>query len=212
MTSLEHKGLVDEVGRLEGDLLDSEPKFPALYSYSEILRRRSFFVFSHAELEWYWERTAESILNAAATRWKATGEENPVLNSLMSRPRKQRRTSAHGDAASGAASRRAQGGVEGAIDRHRGVIERNNGIKRDNIERMFDPLGVSMDDFDPRVFAEMGKLATYRGDIVHRSFHAVPIYDDAGQGSGGVSWLVSAIGKIDQRFHEMGLLPDPSAA
>lgn len=211
MTSLEHKGLVHEVGRLEGDLLNFGSGRPTLYSYSEILRRRSFFVFSHAELEWYWERTAESILNTAEMRWKKTGEKNSVLNSLMGQRRKARRKPTHGNAARGAASRRARGGLEGAIDGHRDVIERNNGIRRDNIKRMFDPLGVLMDDFDQRIFTEMGKLSTYRGDIVHRSFHAVPVYGDADPASSGVSWLVSAIGKIDERLHEMGLLSDPAA-
>ena len=195
MKSPQYDGLVHEVGRLSGELLDTGFREGNSYSYGNMLRYRSFVVFSHAELEWYWERVAASIVDAAELRWRQTGKADSVLIAMM-----------------GAKLETDARGVEHSLRRHRNVIRKNNGIKETHIRNMFDPLGVPVENLDPEVLVEMEKVGEYRGDIVHRSYEEVTEVDDVGLLQDSVSWLVGAIGRIDERLHEMDFLPDSAVA
>lgn len=191
MKSPQYDGLVHEVSRLSGELLGRRPREGDSYSYSNMLRYRAFVVFSHAELEWYWERVASCIVDAAELRWRQTGKVDSVLIAIMgAHPKTDARS------------------VENRLKGHRNVIQKNNGIKETHIRNMFAPLGVPVENLDPEVFVEMEKVGEYRGDVVHRSYEEVAEVDDVGLLQDSVSWIVGAIGRIDERLHEMDLLPD----
>ena len=193
MKSPQYDGLVNEVGRLSGELLDAGPRERDSYSYSGMLRYRAFVVFSHAELEWYWERMASSIVDAAEMRWQRTGNADSVLSAMMGA---QPETNARS--------------VNSCLRKHRRIIQKNNGIKGVHINNMFAPLGVPVEDIDPGVLLEMEKVGYYRGEVVHRSYEEVTEFDDVGLLQDSILWLVDAIGRIDERLHEMDLLPDPA--
>lgn len=195
MNSLQYDGLVNEVGRLSGELLDAGPRERDSYSYSGMLRYRAFVVFSHAELEWYWERVASSIVDAAELRWQQTGKADSVLSAMT-----------------GVQSETNARTVEHSLKKHRNVIQKNNGIKGFHINNMFAPLGVPVEDIDPGVLLEMEKVGDYRGEVVHRSYEEVTEFEDVGLLQDSVFWLVDAIGRIDERLQEMDLLPDSAVA
>lgn len=53
------------------------------------------------------------------------------------------------------------------------IIADNHGVKTDNIKKMLNPIGLSIDDFDQSLISELHSFGDTRGRFAHNSFKKV---------------------------------------
>ena len=125
---------------------------------------RAFEILCHAELEAYFETTALRILEKAEKKWKSKHCANYNLACLFlyAEAIKNRNFSIATM-------------VGKAVTDYRRSVERNNGIKSDNIKKLYQPLGFKMDDFDSCFLSNLDQLGSQRGAFAHQSFKTIEI-------------------------------------
>lgn len=125
---------------------------------------RAFEILCHAELEAYFETTALRILEKAEKKWKSKHCANYNLACLFlyAEAIKNRNFSIATM-------------VGKAVTDYRRSVERNNGIKSDNIKKLYQPLGFKMDDFDSSFLSNLDQLGSQRGAFAHQSFKTIEI-------------------------------------
>jgi hypothetical protein len=80
MSSPEYQKLVTSLLALKADLMGFKPNPDGNYSKTELLMCQAFVVFSHAEIQVYWESIARRILTEADRRWQANRAGSGNLN------------------------------------------------------------------------------------------------------------------------------------
>ena len=58
---------------------------------------------------------------------------------------------------------------------YRQTVNYNNGIKRNDIKKLYQPLGFEIDDFDSIFLSNLDQLGSQRGEFAHQSFKAIQI-------------------------------------
>jgi hypothetical protein len=124
---------------------------------------RAFTLLCHAEFEVYFESLAISILDRAKKRWDSKHVANYNLACLfVNQDRIEKKQSVSTK-------------IEKIYSDFRKSIEHNNGMKRDNILKLFEPLGYEEGDFDSAFLADIDSLGSKRGNFAHCSFKTAQI-------------------------------------
>lgn len=208
MPSVEYQTLVQSVADLKTDLMDFPPSPTVPYSNGNLLKCQAFVVFSHAEMQVYWEAVAKRILQEAEKRWNANFTIDRVIGTLISF-RRPERVSIPVDP-----TKPHDGGniiwiIEEAIKAQNVVIGDNNGIKRTNIANLLIPLGVMPVDFAEAMLIQLDQTGKKRGDLVHKSSKVSlrTIRDPFADEMKDIDDLVAEIGQFDVKLEALGLLP-----
>lgn len=213
MSSAEHQKLVQSISDLKSDLMGFAPNPVGAYSNTELLMCQSFVVFSHAEIQVYWESVARRILTEAEHKWKTNQEVGRVAATLLAYrrpkdvyiPRDTTNVQKHG---------KFEWILTEAIKNHTEVINDNNGIKRSNISEMLLPLGVFLSDFVEAMLIQLDQTGAKRGTMVHKSSKVSlrTIRDPFTDEMQDIDELVAEIGVFDTKLEVMGLLSVPPVA
>jgi hypothetical protein len=144
--------------RLANSLLP--PDNPAgVYSDGEKDRIHAYLVLAHAEIEDFLEKLA-SYVTDRERRNSSTKKCSPVISRLILYK------SARGNEKIEAVT---ADSIAGAVKFYESIIEGNNGIKAKDIFRMFMPLGLTHDDFDPVMMQDLDSFGILRGGLAHTS-------------------------------------------
>lgn len=212
MASIEYRSLKQSVSELEGDLLNFEVKVLEPYSNEELLKCQAYVVFSHAEIQVYWEKVARRILQEAEGRWRSNNGIDRVIASLLAFRRTDR--VAIPDNPSQPSNVSDLGNmIDHAIAKQKEAIDDNNGIKSKNLASLLCPLGMMKDDFSPTFLIQSDQTGKKRGDIVHksRSVSVRTIRDPFSDEKGDIDKLLAEIELVDESLEQMGLLSRPAA-
>jgi hypothetical protein len=207
MSSVEYNRLTQSIADLKADLMNFPPSPTILYSNSELLKCQAFVVFSHAEMQVYWEAIARRILQEAERRWKTETQIDRVIATLVAF-RRPERVSIPKDPLNPHDGGNFGKIVDEAIKAHSEVIGENNGIKRSNIADLLIPIGVLPGDFVEVMLIQLDQTGKKRGDLVHKSskVSARTIRDPFADEMKDIDDLVTEIGVFDTKLEALGLL------
>ncbi|MDR6183267.1 hypothetical protein [Asaia bogorensis] len=207
MNSVEYLALKSSVDALKTDLLNFSVSPTTPYSNADLLKCQAFVVFSHAEMQVYWEAIARRILREAENRWLKTRTIDRVIATLMafrrpegvSVPQDPFNPHTNGDFGKIIAQ---------AIKSHNEVISDNNGIKRANISGMLIPLGVLPDEFIEAMLIQLDQTGKRRGEIVHKasSVSLKTVRDPFQDEMQDIYNLIAEIKIFDKFLQDLGLL------
>lgn len=158
--STEYKNLKKQLDILKKGFMD----FPDAESLSldNQNKLRAFTVLSHAEFEHYFESVAQVCFDYGKELWKKENKIHPILLNIIL---------FSGETFSG---KWAMGTPQKMIDERvcsafQTVIDKNHGIKEENILKLFVPLGIRMSNFDTAWLSTISSYGTKRGSIAHKS-------------------------------------------
>lgn len=211
MQSEAYSDLVQSIEILRGGLIDFPEKevtpHSDTYSKGELLRCQSFVVFSHAEMQVYWETIARKILSEAENLWKNESIIGCVIGTLIAF-RSPEKAVVPNNPKEPNDSENFDKIIAKAIKNHRNFIENNNGIKRSNISTLLTPIGIFSDYLEENMLIQLDQTGKRRGDIVHKASKVSlqnirdPFLDEMKE----IDDLVKEIGKFDSMLIDRNLV------
>lgn len=124
----------------------------------EIELARAYRLLVHAELEDYFESIAKKLINKATHKWRTKGKANITIVSLLAQRKRIEIVASTNTKVNNILN-----------DFSREVINQNHGIKGNNINHMFTPLGLEKDDIDSALISMLDSFGASRGETAHRS-------------------------------------------
>lgn len=118
---------------------------------------RAFRLLCHAEIEDYIEGLATKLLEDGVQNWNENRVANYNIASLFISSEK---IDKNFDITQKAHQ---------LFSKFREKIKSNNGIKEENIKKIFAPLGYSINDFDNLFISDISSFGTSRGQVAHTS-------------------------------------------
>lgn len=207
MQTQEFAKLHESIELLKSELMDFSQKQLEPYSKGELLKCRAFVVFSHAEMQVYWEAIAKRILQDAKNRWINESKIDGVIGSLLAYRRKAN-TSVSQDPLNPHQGGNLSKIIEESINLQYQIIRNNNGIKRSNVADLLVPVGVHYEYFSEPLLIQLDKTGSKRGDLVHKSSDVSirmirdPFFDEQCD----IDNLLSEIKIFDKNLCENGIL------
>lgn len=118
---------------------------------------RGLRLLCHAEFEDHFENLAIFLVDNAFSEWQRQKIANYNLASLFVDSDKIHDGS------------NTQTKVNKIISDYKKIVQKNNGIKQEDILKLFKPLGYCVSDFDQTFLATLSSFGTLRGETAHTS-------------------------------------------
>ena len=118
---------------------------------------RGLIALCHAEIEDYFETIALTLFNDSMTIWQKEKYANYNLGSFFIRAERPEKKLDLGSM------------LHHMKDMYVDKVTNNHGIKRENIHKLFYPLGYEDGDFDASFLSQLDSFGVQRGQIVHTS-------------------------------------------
>lgn len=153
--------------KLESAFLDFHDKDSVMDENQDKLR--AFKVLMHAELEHYFESIAKDCFDFARNDWTSFKKLNPILFNILF----YSYFPFSGNVNTMDFSER----MNCIFNHFENHVKNNNGIKSDNIVKLFVPLGIDFPILDQSWIATLDSYGMSRGFIAHNSFSVQkPLY------------------------------------
>jgi hypothetical protein len=147
--------------------LPTPPISKTTYTAVELDFTRAYVVLAHAEIESFCEDVAGETMRKARDKFDKSGLVTPVLRRILAYYVGKNRRSWSDVAAP------TQQIIASAESSYRDGLRANHGVKRDNLEKLFYPLGVAEPNLDSVWLAQMDSFGTNRGGWAHKSIKAL---------------------------------------
>jgi hypothetical protein len=147
--------------------LPDPPKSKISYTEHEFDLTRSYIVLAHAEIESFCEELALQKIKRAKQVFDATGKITPVLRKVISYNTAKNRRSWSEVLLPSLTT------IDSAIQSYSDTVRDNHGVKRNNLERLFYPLGILETKLNATWLAQMDSFASIRGGWAHKSIGAM---------------------------------------
>jgi len=170
--------LASRLAELQRNLLPFLPVPPAYrttYIDQELDATRAYIVLAHAEIEAFCEDIVNEKAKTAKDLFDSHQRVTPVLRRIVSYYVGKNRKSWSEVRTPSADT------VRSASESHLTTVRENNGVKRQNLERLLYPLGVVDAHMNATWLAEMDSFGAKRGDMAHRSGGVVTAPDPPGE-------------------------------
>lgn len=118
---------------------------------------RAYIALCHAEFEGHLERWATNIIDSALRQWKDYRKPTLPLIAMFAHFE-------HIETNDTTATK-----IDQIIVDFKKRIRANNGIKSENLRKLFVPLGVDYESIDPTWVIELNQYSRHRGETVHTS-------------------------------------------
>ena len=159
--------LEKRLGDLKTHLLSFLPKPPASktsYSAEELDLTRSYVVLAHAEIEFFCEELALDTAQRALNKFVTNNKISLVLRKIVAYYVGRQRASWRDTITP------SQGTVDTAFKSYKGDVDGNNGLKTQNLHKLFHPLGLM--DLDAAWLGVMNSFGSKRGNLAHKGLKA----------------------------------------
>ncbi|CEQ21377.1 HEPN domain-containing protein [Paraclostridium sordellii] len=127
---------------------------------------RGYRVLCHAEIESYLEEIATDLLKYSVDQWNINKKVTITMTAMLTYFHKTEKKDKLGTMFN-----------QGATNFKRQVIEKNHGIRSDNIKKLFRPLGIDIDELDSAWVSTLDTYGSRRGETAHTSARAQQVID-----------------------------------
>jgi RiboL-PSP-HEPN len=159
MANRKYKDLEARVHELAASLLP-KPSLTGSYSSTETDLIKSYVLLVHAEVESYCEELVLHIVKGAEKR------SSPIKCSFVISRLVLYRAASTNKEMDGLSVEL----IKEACSFYRSQVENNHGVKRQNILRLFIPIGLNHQSFSETLLATLDAFGKQRGAFAHRSF------------------------------------------
>jgi hypothetical protein len=195
MNSNEYQELQRRLAELKTQFMEFEIPIDRNATSTELDRIAAFKLLMHAEIETFIEDRILRAINENSNQWVVTKVvSRPQLNLLL-------RWSEHSteeDRFRDAHDRvRLDELVVRCEKRARDEVRRNNSIKKDAFLRMCCSAGLTVQDLDSTLLAELDSFGKTRGDVAHKGAGKVRVLNAPAVEVKSVENIVSLLGQFD---------------
>jgi hypothetical protein len=197
MASKRFEQLGERMNQLRAHLL---PAISATgdYSAQELDRVRGFRLLAHAEIESFLEDRAKEVAIGAVKRWDANGSLGIILMSLVAFHSRQRTvTHSHLKDECTGRKQRLRETVTQANNAFIAAVEKNHGIREENVLKLLLPIGIKATEIDSTLLNTIDSFGATRGESAHRSVHTQQMIDPKNEDE-TVKAILAGLAKIDQ--------------
>lgn len=182
-TSSKFNSLALRIGQLEGHLLPAINPTGA-YSDKEQDLIRSYCLLCHAEIEAYLEDYSLEVITRAFSKWNLDKTKiSPIIFHLAY---------SH----NGKSKEPPYSMVVQSFQSVKKTIETNNGIKENNLNGFFRPIGF---DIDPTLKSTLNDFGKTRGQIAHTSFQTQQPFDPTNE-KNQVNQIINGLKSFDEEL------------
>ena len=136
------------------------------YKTVELDNARAFQVLLHAELEYYFETRAREISDRAFERWRQKKKASRPLVCLVSNLETSSPRLPGDPTTKNAVSTL----VGKAVAQFQHTVSHKHGIRKENLAKLFLPIGIEESAFDVAWLATLDAFASNRGQTAHSSW------------------------------------------
>ena len=126
---------------------------------------RSFVLLVHAEIEAYFEDVAREKVRKALSSWTATRKKSSCLKAVLAYSGNELSYETVKKVDSNNIAFR----LNKAVNHFVSLIQKNHGVKENNLLSILIPLGVELSEIDPLWLSTMDAFGNLRGIIAHNS-------------------------------------------
>lgn len=162
--SIRLKQLLSRIIFLENNILPSV-RIDGNYSKKENDLIKSYLLLVHAEIESYFEDCVMQKVNIAFQKWTITRKKSTCLKSVLAFSGND----ISYDKTKKTDSNNIEFRMNRAVNHFKGIIQKNNGVKENDILKLFLPLGIELDELDETWLNVMESFGSTRGNIAHNS-------------------------------------------
>jgi hypothetical protein len=205
--SSEFDTLKAAIEELKNGLMSFDQRVDGEYTLEERLKCTAFIVFSHAELQSYFEKIARRIMRDAKSRWEATFVPDRVIATLLAYRRKDiAPLPENPKIPNGAADLSTI--VARCFVLQEKAISDNNGIKAYSMSQLLCPLGVLSQDIEEPLLIQLDATGVRRGDFVHKANKiSLPrLRDPFADELSDINDLIDELQTFDSKLESLGLL------
>ncbi|WP_259070387.1 HEPN domain-containing protein [Mucilaginibacter sp. X4EP1] len=188
--SARYNQFVNRVARIESLLPAIDPT--GAYTERDTDLIRSYCLLCHAEIEAYLEDIALEVVDRAMTTWNNNQSIiTPIIFHLAFSYKKFEMPFSM---------------VHQGYQQLKRTIEKNHGIKEDNLNSFFRPIGVNIDTTLTNTLTSFGRT---RGEIAHSAFHTQSQLDPLSE-KNNVNQIISGLATFDEdlsNYERSGNLP-----
>jgi hypothetical protein len=162
-------------------------RFSPIGSYSDrqLDMARAYRLLAHAEIESFVEDISRTVVMAKIGAWKKSRKPSDVIICFLASYHSGWNQKVEGELlqdliASGTqvkAKDTAEEAVDMAMKQYIAHINSNNGVRQDNLQKLFTPLGVRFSDLDSSWLVNIDDFGKLRGDIAHKTVSLVRAID-----------------------------------
>jgi len=157
------------------------------YTPQELDQTRAYVLLAHAEIEAFCEDLVTVKVQGARRAFDTLGRVTPALRRLIAYyVCKEKKSWSEVVRPSGLT-------VNSACQSHLSTIEGNHGVKRQNIEKLFYPVGIVERQLGATWLAEMDSFGSNRGGWAHRSIKVLTVPDPASEAAAVENLLVGLL-------------------
>jgi hypothetical protein len=126
---------------------------------------RSFVLLVHAEIEAYFEDVAKEKVRKALSSWTANRKKSSCLKAVLAYSGNELSY----ETAKKVDSNNIAFRLNKAVNHFVSLIQKNHGVKENNLLSILIPLGIELSEIDPVWLSTMDAFGSLRGTIAHNS-------------------------------------------
>lgn len=134
---------------------------------------RSYVLLVHAEIEAYFEDVAREKVRKALSNWMTTRKKSSCLKAVLAYSGNDLSYEAVRKVDSNSISFR----LNKAVNHFMALIQKNHGIKENNLLSILIPLGIEINQIDPLWLSTMEAFGNLRGTLAHNSTSVLTLID-----------------------------------
>lgn len=199
--STHFKQLTKNLSKLEKAFLSMKKKPNGSYTVTELVMARAYELLVHAEIEYYFENIAKKVVLTAYKKWKYDKKPSHVLMSVTAFmnikekiPEKVSRQNISKDEEGLIENR-----LEEYVSRYMAIIDKNNGVKENDLLKILLPLGIHLNEIDTTFLISIDSFGRDRGEIAHNSIKTQSLSDPFTK-QRDVTNILTEIGKLDNKI------------
>jgi hypothetical protein len=196
--SLRLRKLIARINFLEDNILP-KAKINGNYSKIEVDLIKSFVLLVHAEFEAYFEDKAKDKAQKSYNDWRTSRKKSACLKAILA--------FAGNEVSYNNTSKLNKNSIEFRMNRavahYLELINKNNGVKEDNLLKILLPLGLELNELDETWLSVMDSFGSTRGNIAHNAVGVHSPIDRSSELDRIKNQILPEIMRLDHRIERL---------
>lgn len=192
------KQLLARIDFLEKNILPSE-RVDGNYTKKESDLIKSYLLLVHAEIEAFFEDRVLEKLDSAFAKWSVTRKKSTCLKSVLA---------FSGNDISYEGIRKSDSNniefrMNKAVNHFKNMVYKNNGVKQNDIIKLFIPVGIELNELDDTWLNIMESFGSTRGNIAHNSLRVQNQLDRNSEKNRINNQIIPEIERLDELIRKL---------